>query len=311
MSDLQVTTEQVKKSIKNAQSAEEAMQIAGLDWSVEQAPLMTANGLDVPSHKALYRSDTNKILSVVGSGFETLQNHEAFAFVDTFRERFGGSYENSFCLSGGARIMIQLKINGGFDIRTKHGDDHVDNYLNFFEARGGGSVLAFSGNIRAFCSNQFRSMRRSKNESFAIRHTKNMKNRVEEAFQIFAMGQEWFTKFQEKAQHLAQKMVDRKMVDSFLDEVVGLPVTEEWSEEHSKNIVVEHPRTAAQRERVTELFESGKGNYGESAWELFNSVTESVDHYKHVNNADKRFTSALLGHGADVKQKAFDTALAL
>ena len=311
MNPTQATTEEVKKDIRAAHTAEEAMQIAGMDWHVDQEPLMTAGGLDVPKHKALVRSDTKNILAVVGKDFQPLQNHEAFAFADTFRDRFGGQYESAYCLSGGARIMLQIKINGGFDIPSSQGDDHVDKYLTIFENRGGGGVQGFFTTIRVFCTNQFRSLRKNKEESFSIHHTKNMKMRIEEAFQVFSMSQKWFKVFEDKARFLAQKQVDHKMVASFLDTVIGLPVTTEWNEEQGKNIAVDHPRIAAQRENVIELFESGKGNTGETAWHLFNGVTELIDHRKHSNNADKRFNSALLGSGADVKQLAFETALAL
>ena len=311
MADMQVTTQEVKKSIKDAQSAEDAMRIAGMDWHVDQVPMVTASGLDVPKHKALVRSDNSRVLAVVGKDFQPLQNHEAFAFADTFRDRFGGNYESAYCLSHGARIMLQLKINGGFDLPSKEGEDHIDKYLTLFENRGGGGVQGFFTTIRVFCTNQFRSLKNNKAESFSIRHTKNMKARIEEAFTVFSMSQKWFQVFEEKARYLAQKQVDKKMVESFLDTVIGLPITEEWNEEQGKNIRVEHPRILAQRARVVELFEGGKGNHGENAWELMHGVTEMVDHYKHVNNADKRFSSALLGSGADVKQVAFEAAMAL
>ena len=50
-------------------SAEEALERSGLAWSVEPVPLMTVNGLDVTTHKALYRSDNMNVLGVVGKDY--------------------------------------------------------------------------------------------------------------------------------------------------------------------------------------------------------------------------------------------------
>ena len=64
------------------------------------------------------------------------------------------------------------------------------------------------------------------------------------------------------------------------------------------------------RDTVERLFETGKGNKGQSVWDLYNGATEWVDHYKG-NNEEKRFASAMFGDGANIKGKAFQSAMAL
>jgi hypothetical protein len=55
----------------------------------------------------------------------------------------------------------------------------------------------------------------------------------------------------------------------------------------------------------------GVGNIGDTAWDLYNGVTEHVDLRNSTAEEDKRINSALFGSGATLKSKAFDAALAL
>nr|WP_254436462.1 DUF932 domain-containing protein [Halomonas meridiana] len=49
----------------------------------------------------------------------------------------------------------------------------------------------------------------------------------------------------------------------------------------------------------------------DTAWGLLNAVTEYVDHDKRARSNDTRMDSAWFGQGAQLKQEALNTALAL
>ncbi len=58
-----------------------ALRQSGLNWDVEAVDLRTADTLDpVPENRAIRRSDTKKVLGVVGADFTSLQNTQMFAF---------------------------------------------------------------------------------------------------------------------------------------------------------------------------------------------------------------------------------------
>ena len=48
-----------------------------------------------------------------------------------------------------------------------------------------------------------------------------------------------------------------------------------------------------------------------TAWGLLNSVTEFVDHERRARSNEYRMDSAWFGQGAQIKQRALDTALQL
>ena len=66
--------------------------------------------------------------------------------------------------------------------------------------------------------------------------------------------------------------------------------------------------------KVQELYEGrGRGSQLDSArgtaWGLLNSVTEFVDHERRARSNEYRMDSAWFGQGAQIKQRALDTAL--
>jgi hypothetical protein len=72
-------------------SVAEAIEAAGLGWSVVKKPLAIDQGSDLPDvlrykkvrgYYATVRQDTDEELGVVGERYRIVQNHEAFAFVD-------------------------------------------------------------------------------------------------------------------------------------------------------------------------------------------------------------------------------------
>ena len=68
--------------VETAPTSAEALEVAGLDWSVGQRPIMTDESVPIPGYKANIRESDNAILGVVSDRYKVVQNHEAFAFTD-------------------------------------------------------------------------------------------------------------------------------------------------------------------------------------------------------------------------------------
>ena len=81
----------------------------------------------------------------------------------------------------------------------------------------------------------------------------------------------------------------------------------------------ETSRIPNRREQIVDLFITGAGNRGNSRWDVFNAVTEYVDHHNNSKSlegknafkaAERRFVSNLLGGPGDrLKQKALGLLL--
>ena len=63
------------------------------------------------------------------------------------------------------------------------------------------------------------------------------------------------------------------------------------------------------RTQILDLFSSGRGNSGNTRYDLLNGVSDYTDHAMTTRGeakAEARFESALLSSGAELKQRAFD-----
>jgi phage/plasmid-like protein (TIGR03299 family) len=274
-------------------SAEEALEKSGLAWSVEQEPLITGSGISVDTHKAVLRGDNSKIIGIVGSKYEPVQNTVAFAFFDVLAEKYGCSYEYAGIIKDGKKVFLQAKLGNSFEAAP---GDQVDSYITMVNAHdGSASIHAFLTPIRLFCQNQLIRALKSATTNIKFRHTPSVNDRFKEAMNVFNMSTEAFQLFEEKAKVLAQKLVDSQMVAKFLAEIVP-----ESGSTRSNN----------QREKIEHLFESGRGNTGETAWHLYNAAVEYVDH-ERSRDAEKALDSAMFGSGAILKEKAFEAAMSL
>jgi hypothetical protein len=161
---------------------------------------------------------------------------------------------------------------------------------------GSSSMRCFLTPIRLFCENQLIIAIKNATTNVVLRHTSGAAVKMQQAFEVFATARNAFLIFKQKAKYLAQKQVDRERVKRFLDDVVG-------PDDKST-------RVRNNRETVTRLFESGKGNFGKNSFQLYNAVTEWVDH-ERTKDFEKRLESAMFGSVAVIKEKAFEAAMAL
>ena len=66
--------------VLEAPASKDALQLAGLDWRVQQEPIYTAMEELVDGYKANVRDSDRKVLGVVTDRYRVIQNDEAFAF---------------------------------------------------------------------------------------------------------------------------------------------------------------------------------------------------------------------------------------
>ena len=105
--------------VAEAPDSSAALELAGLDWTVTQKDIATADGGKViPGFKANVRELDDKVLGIVTDRYKVVQNTEAFAFTDALLGE-GVRYETAGSLQGGRRIWLLAKlpqqyiINGG------------------------------------------------------------------------------------------------------------------------------------------------------------------------------------------------------
>src|ERR1700733_4399870 len=113
------------KIIQDYPTSAEAIQHAGLDYTVEKRPLFTYDNensvanpesdiiipeIDVPNYFATVRTDSDTVLGVVGKDYQIVQNRDAFSFFDSIVGGDGIQYETAGGLGKGGRIFFTTQL---------------------------------------------------------------------------------------------------------------------------------------------------------------------------------------------------------
>jgi hypothetical protein len=99
--------------VDKAMTAEQAIELGGLNYEVVKTPLTTKvkgeQRLKVNEHFATVRTDTKQVLGVVGSRYQIVQNSDAFVFFDSIVGQGQAIFETAGALGQGERILLPPK----------------------------------------------------------------------------------------------------------------------------------------------------------------------------------------------------------
>lgn len=183
-------------------NSKEAIQFAGLDYTVEKRKLFTfdnenQNGnpdtdiiipeIEVPNYFATVRTDTEQVLGVVGNDYEVVQNEDAFSFFDAIVGGGDGvQYETAGALGKGERIFITAKLPDYIKVGS---DDLIEQYLFLTTSHDGyGSITAAFTPVRIVCNNTLNAAFKNCSNAVKIRHTSNAKERLEQAHKVMGIS---------------------------------------------------------------------------------------------------------------------------
>ena len=135
--------------VEEAPSSSEALQLAGLDWTVTQEPIYTETKEVISGYKANVRDSDRKVLGVVTDRYKIVQNHEAFAFTDALLGA-GVRYETAGALQEGKRVWLLARLPREYIISG----ERISPYLVFSNTHdGSGAVKVALTPVRVVCNN--------------------------------------------------------------------------------------------------------------------------------------------------------------
>lgn len=287
-------------------TSEEALRVAGLDWSVATVPVL-AGGPDqapvgVEGWKAVIRLTDMKALGVVGDRYRPIQNGEAFTFFDELVGEGQAIYHTAGALDGGRRVWILAKLPGEVVVAR---DDVTEKFLLLTNSHDGTTSLRmFFTPVRVVCQNTLNlALSQGMGEGIAIRHTASALARLNQAREALGIANRFYDQFGLEAQVLVRASYSdaqmKELAETILPALEGEVST----------------RTLRAREKVVDLFENGQGHapIRGTAWAALNAVAEFTDHFRSTRGADEltraeaRLTSTWFGSGAGLKRLAYET----
>ncbi len=214
-------------------TSKEALQFAGLDYTVEKRKLFTYDNenqladedtgikipeLDVPDYFATVRTDNETVLGVVGKDYEVVQNVDAFSFFDSIVGGDGIQYETAGALGKGERIFITAKLPGYIKVGS---DDCIEKYLFLTTSHDGyGSIMAAFTPIRICCNNTLNAALRNHSGSIKIRHTANAKERLEQAHKLMGISNQLSQEMENIFNHWTKVPVTDNQVKQLIQRVL-------------------------------------------------------------------------------------------
>lgn len=301
------------QTVTEAQSWEQAIALAGLDWEVDKIQLTHPETNEPINAWGTFRSDNGCFLGSVGNVYTPIQNKYQFDFVDTLLEMETGShYESAGSLGNGERVFCLANVGDGFDI---HGiGDRHETYLLFTTSHdGSSSAKVFLTSVRVVCQNTLQmALAADGRRAFTIRHTKNAESKLDQAKQLLGAEKITESRLREKLEALAMRRVRRADVESVLQRL--FPYDEKTKQPTSQSVSAITEILSRFEHNDNDAFPEIRG----TAYNLVNAFTEYTDHFKPVrvtesrksmDEAQIRADNAVFGTGADFKRSVLDCIL--
>lgn len=286
------------KVVPGLLTAVEAIKAASLDWQVKLENLKH-EGQDTDYHKVI-RTDKNKLLSIVGSRYVPIQNEDSFNFFDEVVGSGQAVYDTAGSLNEGKKVWIMAKLKGQLFIDSRPNDKIDKNVLLVTSHDGSSSLSMQIVGTRVVCANTLSVALGEATNKINIRHTKNYQDKKDTAMRALKLCNAYFADLQGVLNVLNSQEMSLDGMNSFAEKLVPMPATKTEDSTRTLNI----------RNEIVTLFSRGKGNLGKTRWDALNAVTEYVDHTRSTRTKGQeenegRFTSSMLGSGANLKDKAF------
>lgn len=295
----------------------EALVAGGVDWKVDRRPIYAtedAEGRGLPTLPvdgffATVRRDTEAPLGVVGSRYRVVQNEDALSFFDPALGEGAAAIECVGALDSGRKVFMLAKIPEVVEVVP---GDVVERYLLFSNSHDGSSAVeVLFTPIRVVCANTLSaalgSSKKRKAGRVSIRHTANAKRKLAEAHKVLDNEREYFGRIRAAFEYLAKRNVSRSEVAAFVRDLFPGKLDPETG----KTTVP--TKTRKRRQQVVQAFEESPGSdmAGSTAWGLYNAATWFIDHERSLPKGSDPWEASVIGSGGDIRQKAFDLALAL
>jgi phage/plasmid-like protein (TIGR03299 family) len=271
-----------------------------LGWRVLEEPIARPTGEIISSKKSLIRSDTARVLGVVGSGHTPLQNEDV---AEVLEGLFGDVpvVDTVAALGGGARTSFLAKIPDGFEVRE---GDRIDRFFLVYNPYDGSSsvVVKFTA-IRVVCGNALNLALSNHANEVRVRHTPGVKFGVETAAKILARGDQYWRDLRAFLGATRERQLTSAEWDQLLAQVV------EGDSARAKN----------RRAFLTGLFDSAEATApdgtrhtldgadldgGRTAYRAVQTIAQDADRSRPVREGTDRRLENLFGEGQGARSVA-------
>lgn len=277
-------------NISEAADSKTAMQLAGLDWEINQRPIQVCGGRKVPDVWANVRSDTDDVMGLVTKRYKPVQNAEAFAFTDELLGN-GVHYETAGCIKDGKRVWMLAKVESHNDYKLA--DDECVPYLLFTNNHDGkGAVRVCLTITRVLCQNTLNLAIKNAARTWTTRHCGDIEAKMEEARHTLQLTERYLGMMAQTADELTQVAIAPNFIEDFAKAL--FPTDTNASQRKNDNNV-------AAQTLLKNIYESKDDvqKYKGTAWGAYLALTDYTSHAregrKTETSQENRFLSLFDG----------------
>lgn len=289
--------QQLGTDITNAKNVDEAMTMAGLNYTVEKKPIYDANGRVINGFFANTNTSNDSVMGIVKKNYQIVQNIDAFDFTNNLVNE-GVDFEKAGSFHHGNAAWLLAKMP-----EVEILGDATAPFLVFVNSFDGtGAVRVAMVPMRIACSNALNFALKHAVRSWSTKHVGDIYGKLEEAKYTLGLANNYLTALNEEAEKLAIKpMTDNEFAKIF-DSI--MPINANDSARKIRN--VEDIKTA--------MFDALKApdlaNFNGTAYQKLMAVTDAIDHIEPARMTDtfaeNRWQKIAQGHSV---VDAFYTAI--
>lgn len=272
-------------------------------WDIQEVELQTTAGVEVP-FKILTATDDNEFIGKPFAGTYTPVNNKAF--LDMIGEAISGVkgaiVESVGSVNNRGRVFVSISIKGME--KFKVGDRVFHDYLNFGNGHDQtAAVWANASNICTVCDNTFSmNLNGEQDIKCKVKHSKDVVARLDNIVEIIDAYAGTQAKFKAEFERLLNEPMK---ADKARNLFAGWMIRSNSDEGNDLG-----PKTLTKVNRLTELFESGRGNTGSNRADAFSAVTDYYTHESTRNggrNVARQVFSSDFGLGRMAKTSFWNT----
>jgi len=292
--------------LDNPATAAEAIEAAQMEWSVITKPVYARNQAggfeEVDGKRAIVRADTQEVFTIMGNGYEPVQNKDAFSFFDAVIGQGEAIYHTAGSLYGGKRIWVMAKLPDDIKITP---DDVIQPYILLSNSHDGSTALRMQITpIRVVCANTL-SVALGSNGGFYAKHTRNVMQRAKDAREVLGLANAYYEMFARQVDQLVNTRMTVIEVQEYLQKVYQFKADQTYADQDHR-IVKAYETTLDLLGHPTNTLGGIQG----TQWAAYNAVTYYIDHEKPVRGQayrdDRILDSSWFGTGAGIRQRAYD-----
>ena len=263
--------------------------------------------IEMPNRKALIADLRHREeavpLHIASHSYEILQNTDVWQTMELAMDEVDLPHKISCTgsLQSFSKFFISVEIGDG-DGFVVNGD-RFHGHLNFLTSHNGSLALRILDSIiRVVCANTYQAaLDGNKNINFTVRHKKNAKQNAKRIAKHIGRILQGRVRFTEEMEELASV----KVADSDIEAVVAGYFLN-LAFEKGEKLEDFSTRTRNQIDGIAQLARHGRGNSGQTLYDVWNGVTEyytSGDGVGKTTSEGSRAYSSEFGTGATRKQE--------